>query len=100
MLEDDEHYLNAVIFLIPPNGGMCSDEDSDREETASANHLSGPQLSAQAQYRVNYGHAIVDSMLEEEDTSEPDHEVSANSHPCASADNTMEPFVYPFLLPQ
>ena len=98
MLEDDEHYLNADIFLTPPNGGMCSDEDSDGEETASANHLSGPQLSAQAQYRVNYGHAIVDSMLEEEDTLEPDHGVSANNHPRAGADNTMEQFVDPFLL--
>ena len=50
------------------------------KETASANHLSGPQLSDQAQCRVNYGHPIVDSMLEEENTSESDHEVSANNH--------------------
>ena len=98
MLEDDEHYLNADRFLTPPTGGMCSDEDSDGEETASANHLSGPQLSAQAQYGVNYGHAIVDSMLEEEDTLEPVHEVSANNHSCVGANNTMEQIVDSFLL--
>ena len=64
MLEDG-NYINADIFLTPPNGGMCSDEDSDREETVSANHISGSLLSAQAQYRVNYGHLVSDSMSEE-----------------------------------
>ena len=43
-------------------------------------------------------YAIVDSMLEEEDTLEPDHKDSANNHLCAGADNTMEQFVNPFLL--
>ena len=65
MLEDG-NYVNANIFLTPLNGGMCSDEDSDREDTVFANHLSSTQLSAQAQYRVNYGHLVSDSMLEED----------------------------------
>ena len=34
----------------------------------------------------------------EEDTLEPDHEVSANNHPCVGANNTMEQIVDPFLL--
>ena len=37
-------------------------------------------------------------MLEEEDTLEPEHEVSANNHPCVGANNTMEQIVDPFLL--
>ena len=36
-------------------------------------------------------------MLEEKDTFESDHEVSANNHPSASADSNMEQFVNPFL---
>lgn len=64
MLKEDD-YLNADTFLTPPNGGVCSDEDSDIEDTVDANHLSGSQLSAQAQYRAKYGHATIDSMLED-----------------------------------
>ena len=45
---------------------MCLNKDSDKKETVSANHLSGSQLSAQAQYRVNYGYLASDSMLEED----------------------------------
>ena len=59
MLEDG-NYVNADIFLTPTNDGMCSDKNGDREETVSANHFSGSllsaQLSAQAQYQINYGH--------------------------------------------
>ena len=49
---------------------MWSNEDSDGKETVSGNYLSGPQFSAQAQYHVNYGDAVIDSMLEEKDISE------------------------------
>ena len=45
---------------------MCSAEDSDSEKTVSVNHLSGPQLLAKAQYGVNYVHAVIDSILEED----------------------------------
>ena len=44
MLEDNI-YLNADIFLTPPK--WCNG-DIDGEETVSANHLFGPQFSAQA----------------------------------------------------
>ena len=49
---------------------MCSNEDSDGAETTFANHHFDPQLSAQAQYHVNYGDAVIDSMLEEKEKSE------------------------------
>ena len=54
---------------------MWSNEDSDGENTVSADHFSGPLFSAQAQYHVNYGDAIINSMLEEKDKSE-DHRVT------------------------
>ena len=37
---------------------MWCNKDSDGEETVSANHISGPQFSAQAQYYVNYGDVV------------------------------------------
>ena len=37
---------------------MWCNEDSNGEETVSANHLSGRQFSAEAQYHVNYGNAV------------------------------------------
>ena len=77
MLETD-NYVDAEIFLTPPKDGMCSDEDSDKEETVSANHLSGSQLSAQAHYRVNYGHLVSDSMLEESNFAEIDEATTSS----------------------
>ena len=69
---------------------MWSNEDSDGEETVSGNYLSGsgPQFSAQAQYHVNYGDAVIDSMLEEKDKSE-DRGVTTCTQPCTT-DETMK----------
>ena len=92
MLEDG-NYVNADIFLTPSNGGICSNEDSDREETVSANHLSGSQLSAQAGYHVNYGHLVSGSMLEE-DHSEIVNGATTSAQPCT--DETINLEVYPF----
>ena len=43
MLEEEE-FLQADVFLSPPNEGLLSDEDSDDEEGVSAAYLSGSQL--------------------------------------------------------
>ena len=94
MLEDG-NYVNADMFLTPPNGAMCSDEDSDKEEMFSANQLSGSQLSAQAQYHVNYGYLVSDSMLEE-DNSEVVDGATTSAQPCT--DETMNLDVNPLLL--
>ena len=50
-------------------------------------HLSGPQLLAKAHYRVNYGYAAIDSILEEEDDFE-DHEVTTSTQPCITDEST------------
>ena len=74
---------------------MCSDKDSDKEETVSANHLSGSQLLAQAKYGVNYGHLVSDSMLEE-DNFEVVDEATTSAQPCT--DETINLDVDPLLL--
>ena len=56
---------------------MYAAKDSDGEETVSANHFSSPRLPAKAHFCVNYGNAVIDSILEEEDVSE-DHGVSTS----------------------
>ena len=62
---------------------MWCNVDSDGEETVSANHLSGPQFSAQAQYHVNYEDAVIDNKLEEKDKSE-DLGISTCIQPCTT----------------
>ena len=49
MLEDNDNYLKVDILSTSSIGGMCSVEDSDGAETASANHHFGSQLLAQVQ---------------------------------------------------
>ena len=69
MLEEEE-FLQADVFLSPPNEGLLSDEDSDDEEGVSAAHLSGPQLSATAEHRINYGNSVVNSLEFDESADE------------------------------
>ena len=77
-----------IYFELLQNGGIWSNEDSDGEETVSANHLYGPQFSAQAQHHVNYGDTVIDSMLKEKDKSE-DYGVTTCTQPCTT-DETMK----------
>ena len=67
---------------------MWSTEDSDDKKTFSTNHLFGPQFSAQAQYHVNYGDAVIGSMLEAKEKSE-DHGLAICTQPCTT-DETMK----------
>ena len=66
---------------------MCSAVDIDGEEKVSANHLPGPQLSVKAHYCVNYGHAVIDSILQEDNLE--DHGVVASTQSCMT-DETMK----------
>ena len=77
---------------------MNSDEDSDGEETASAIHLSGSQLSAQAKYLVNYGHTIIESMMDEKEEygDLEKQEVTTSFLPC-KVDEIIESDVDPFI---
>lgn len=71
MLED-EQFVEASVYISPPGDGLESDEDSDVEEGCSANHLSSRQLTAPAEFVVNYGNENVNSLEEEEDEEDAD----------------------------
>ena len=75
---------------------MCSAEDGSGEETVYANYHSGPQLSAKAHYRANYGHSVIYSIFQEEDVSE-DHGVTTCTQPCMT-DEIMKSDVDPLLV--
>ena len=53
----EEEFLQADVFLSPPNNGLLSNEDSDDEEV-SADHLSGPQLSVPAEFHIDFSNLI------------------------------------------
>jgi len=79
MLEDD-NFLDASVYITPPANGFESDEDSDAEDDCSANHLSSRQLTAPAEFRVNYGAMNVNSLDEDSDnySSDDDADVSTD----------------------
>ena len=62
MLEE-ENFVEASVYLTPPG----NDEDSDTEDGCSANHLSSRQLTAHAEYAINYGADNVNSLEVMED---------------------------------
>ena len=100
MLEEEE-FLQADVFSSPPNEGLLSDEDSDDEEGVSAAHLSGPQLSATAEYRNNYGNSVVNSL--EFDASADEDAVTASTdvsdHDLSNLDSETEENTFLLLKP-
>lgn len=77
MLED-EHFLEANIYLQPPEDGQASDEDSDLENGCNADHLSRPQLAAPAMFTINYGNQVKNSLQSDEE-SDSDSEAMEES---------------------
>ena len=100
MLEAEE-FLRADVFSSPPNEGLLSDDDSDDEEGVSAAHLSGPQLSATAEYRINYGNSVVNSL--EFDASADEDAVTASpdvsDHDLSNLDSETEENTFLLLKP-
>ena len=100
MLEEEE-FLQADVFLSPPNEGVLYDEDSDDEEGVSAAHLSGPQLSATSEYRINYGNSVVNSL--EFDASVDEDAVTASTdvsdHDLSNLDSETEENTFLLLKP-
>jgi len=53
MLEKDDDYSSADIYITPPVDGQLSEEESDDDDQPqSINHLSGQQLNAEADVRL------------------------------------------------
>ena len=88
MLEDNADFVSADIYLMPPGDGRDSDEDTDSEEGSSANHLNATQLLAPAEFRVNYGTSIVNSLETESDSeSESDSDEEAEQLDAANLEH-------------
>ena len=78
MLEEEE-FLQADIFLSPPNNGLLFNEDSDDKEAVSANHLSGPQLSAPAEFCINFDNSFKNTLEWDLSAVEASFDVSDNA---------------------
>ena len=91
MLEEEE-FLQADVFLSLPNNGLLSDEDSDDEEGVSADHFSGPQLSAPAKFCINFGNSVESTLKWDLSAVEANFDVSDNalsSSVCKSEENSL-----------
>ena len=66
ILEDEGFFNEADIVIQPPGDSMESEEDSGRKEDNHANHLSGNQLLAEADVRIEYGDGRTFTTLEED----------------------------------
>ena len=78
MLEEEE-FLQADVFLSPSNNGLLSNEDSDDEKGVSADHLSGPQLSAPAEFCINFGNSVENTLEWDLSAAEASFDVSDNA---------------------
>ena len=91
MLKEEE-FLQADVFLSLPNNGLLSDKDSDDEEGVSADHLSGPQLSAPAEFCINFRNSIENTLEWDLSAVEASFDVSDNalsSSVCKSEENSL-----------
>ena len=69
MLEDDDFFTRADIFITPPADPNCSDEDSGDEAEGTFNNLTSRQLQAEAVATVKRGQGRFD--IDGKDESEP-----------------------------
>ena len=61
MLEEED-FIEAEVTMSPPGDGQNSDEDSDAEDGCQPDHLNAAQLTAAAEFRINYGSQVVNSL--------------------------------------
>ena len=55
MLEDDDDFTRADVFITPPCDPNCSDEDSGDEDEGTCHNLTRRQLAAEAVATVTRG---------------------------------------------
>ena len=56
---ESENFLDAEVYLQPPNDGLNSDDDSDSKEETDPQRLSAGQLIAQADFKVDLVHILL-----------------------------------------
>ena len=89
---EEEEFLQADVLLSPSNNGLLSDEDSNGEEGVSADHLSGPQLSAPAEFCINFSNSVENSLEWDLSAVEASFDVSDNalsSSVCKTEENSL-----------
>jgi len=84
MLEHED-FIDAEVVITPPGEGPLSDEDSGAEDDPDVTHFSSRQLSADAEFRINYGDRRFDSALEEAESNHlsPQHQNQVKVQLCA-----------------
>ncbi|KAJ8954927.1 hypothetical protein NQ314_006996 [Rhamnusium bicolor] len=85
-LVENEEFWEADVYITPPNDGMESEEDSDNDESPSANvnHLSGRQMQSEACAKIKKLDGVV--YVEDNDQEENDETFfEANLQPGTSA---------------
>ena len=95
MLEDDPSFTQADIFIQPPAGPECSDEDSGDEEQSSVNNLTRRQLEAEAHLTVTrdcvererIGVEDEADSIEPDDGARHDTEIVANTNTALDSAN-------------
>jgi len=48
--------------MTPPGDGQNSNEDSDAEGGCQLDHLNAEQLTAAAEFRINYGSQVINNL--------------------------------------
>ena len=69
-IPESENFFDAEVYLQPPDDGLSSDGDSDSQEGTDPQHLSVGQLIARADFRIDFGAHITNSLQVECDDVE------------------------------
>ena len=77
---ESENFFVAEVYLQPPNDGLNSDEDSDSEEGTNLQHLSDSQLITHADFRINFGTHLTNSLEAECDDVENVNNLKNEAH--------------------
>lgn len=76
MLEEDDDFMQANIYIAPPGDPACSDEDSADEEHVTIDNLPRRQLQAEAEATVVRASTARERICEFDDISDQECEVT------------------------
>ena len=76
---ESEEFIDANIYLTPPNDDQCSYEDSGDEGDTNAHHFSARQLRSNAEFKIDYSDHIDFSMQHNVDNENVNTDVRNDS---------------------
>ena len=77
---ESESFFDAGVYLQLSNDGLNSDKDSYSEEGTDTQHFSAGQLTAQADFRIDFGTHITNSLESECDYIENVNDLQEDSY--------------------